>query len=147
MGINVLSLFDGMSCGQIALERSKIKVDNYYASEIKPHAINHVKLRYPGTVYLGDVRKVNYTNLGIEVDTSESGMRVFGVDVNLIIGGSPCKGISKLNQKQEGLKHDESILFWQYLRILKEIRLINPKVKFLLENTQGNKEAIRIITK
>ena len=147
MGLNVLSLFDGLSCGRIALDRSKISVDNYYASEIKPHAIKHTKIKYPGTIQLGDVRNVHYTNLGIEVDTSESGMRVFGVDVDLLIGGSPCKGISTLNQKQQGLRHDESILFWEYLRILKEIRKTNPKVKFLLENTQGNKEAIAIITK
>lgn len=132
-GINVLSLFDGMSCGQIALERAEIKVDNYHAAEIKKSAVELVKLRYPKTIQLGDVRNVNYVSLGSKID--------------LLIGGSPCKGVSKLNQNQEGLKHKESILFWEYLRILKEIRQTNPDVKFLLENTQGQKEAIQIITK
>lgn len=145
--MNVLSLFDGMSCGQIALERAGIKVDNYFAAEIKPAAIGLVNKRYPKTVQLGDVRKVHYTNLGIEVDKSETSMRVLGVNIDLLIGGSPCKGVSKLNQKQQGLEHKESILFWEYLRILKQIRKTNPKVKFLLENTQGQKEAIQIITK
>lgn len=145
--MNVLSLFDGMSCGQIALERAGKKVDNYFASEIKPAAIGLVNKRYPGTVQLGDVRNVHYTNLGIEVDKSETSMRVLGVNIDLLIGGSPCKGVSKLNQKQQGLEHKESVLFWEYLRILKQIGKINPNVKFLLENTQGQKEAIKIITK
>lgn len=145
--MNVLSLFDGMSCGQIALERAGKKVDNYFAAEIKPAAIGLVNKRYPGTVQLGDVRNVHYTNLGIEVYKSETSMRVLGVNIDLLIGGSPCKGVSKLNQKQQGLEHKESILFWEYLRILKQIRKTNPKVKFLLENTQGQKEAIQIITK
>lgn len=146
-GINVLSCFDGMSCGQIALERAGIKVDGYFASEIKDSAIGLVKQRYPGTIHLGDVRNVYYTNMGIEVDEDESNVRILGVNIDLLIGGSPCKGISKLNQKQQGLGHKESILFWQYLRILKEIQKVNPAVKFLLENTQGQKESIRIITK
>lgn len=145
--MNVLSLFDGISCGQIALERAGKKVDNYFASEIKPAAIGLVNKRYPGTVQLGDVRNVHYTNLGIEVDKSETSMRVLGVNIDLLIGGSPCKGVSKLNQKQQGLEHKESVLFWEYLRILKQIGKINPNVKFLFENTQGQKEAIKIITK
>jgi len=145
--MNVLSLFDGMSCGQIALERAGKNVDNYFAAEIKTAAIGLVNKRYHKTIQLGDVRNVHYTNLGIEVDKSETSMRVLGVNIDLLIGGSPCKGVSKLNQKQQGLDHKESILFWEYLRILKQIRKINPNVKFLLENTQGQKQAIQIITK
>lgn len=145
--MNVLSLFDGMSCGQIALERAGIKVDNYLASEIKQFAIDLVTKRYPKTIHLGDVRNIHYTNWGIEKDISSSHVRVIEVDIDLLIGGSPCQGISRLNQKQEGLEHDESILFWQYLRLLKEIRLKNPNVKFLLENTPGKKAATSVITK
>ncbi len=131
--MNVLSLFDGMSCGRIALERAGKRVDNYFASEIKPHAIKLVAERFPTTQQLGDVRTLKAESIPFIIE--------------LIIGGSPCKGISKLNQNQEGLNHDESILFWQYIRILKEIKNVNPEVKFLLENVPGQKEAISIITK
>lgn len=145
--MNVLSLFDGMSCGRIALERAGHKIDNYYASEIKKEAIELVSKRYPQNIQLGDVRNIHYTTLGIEVDTGDSSMRVIGVDIDLLIGGSPCKGGSGLNQNREGLKHDESILFYDFLRILKEIRYINPSVKFLLENVPGHKEMTKTITK
>lgn len=144
--MNVLSLFDGMSCGQIALEKANIKVEKYFASEIKTHAISHTKIKYPNTIFLGDVRNIHYTDLGIEIDNQIGGMRVLETNIDLLIGGSPCKGISRLNQKQEGLKHKESILFWEYARILAEIRKSNSEVKFLLENTHGNKEATKIIT-
>lgn len=144
-GINVLSLFDGMSCGQIALERAGIKVDNYFASEIKNHAIKVTQSNYPKTIQLGDVNNIHYTNYGLEID-AEMSMRVIGSGIDLIIGGSPCKGISRMNQKQEGLLHKESILFWQYVRLLNEVKQVNPNVKFLLENTHGNKEATNKIT-
>lgn len=129
--INVLSLFDGMSCGQIALERCGINVGKYFASEIKTHAINHVKRHYPDTIQLGNVKNVNGINLG---------------HIDLLIGGSPCRGVSRLNKNQEGLKHHESILFYEYYRILNEIRLTNPNVYFLLEITHGQKEATNTIT-
>lgn len=147
--MNVLSLFDGMSCGQIALERCGFDVGNYFASEIKKHAIELVRRRYPKTIQLGDVTQIEFHNGSFAVQrNSGSWIDVPGnYNIDLIIGGSPCKGISKLNLKQQGLKHDESILFWEYLRLLKAIRKHNPKVKFLLENTQGQKEAIKIITK
>jgi len=128
--MNVLSLFDGMSCGQIALERAEIAVDKYYASEIKPHAIELVKRRYPNTIQLGDIR----------------GISELPGWIDLLIGGSPCKGISGLNQKREGLKHKESILFWEYVRLLRLAQQQNPDVKFLLENVRGNKESINIIS-
>lgn len=126
-GINVLSLFDGISCGQIALERTKTKVNNYFASEIKPHAIKCTKQNYPNTKHIGSVIDVKAINLP---------------KINLLIGGSPCKGISRLNKNQEGLEHSESRLFWEYVRLLNELK---PKY-FLLENTHGNKEATNIIT-
>lgn len=129
--MNVLSLFDGMSCGQIALQKAGVDVSAYFASEIKPHAVRLVKRRFPGTIHLGDVLHVNW----------------FGLPkIDLLIGGSPCKGISRLNQNQEGLEHSESRLFWEYVRILKELTLLNPEMKYLLENTHGQKEATGIIT-
>lgn len=126
-GINVLSLFDGMSCGRIALERAGIKVNNYFASEIKPHAIKVTQSNYPSTKQIGDITKVKGEDLP---------------KIDLCIGGSPCKGISRLNKNQEGLEHAESKLFWEYIRLLEEVK---PKY-FLLENTHGNKEATEIIT-
>ena len=126
-GINVLSLFDGISCGQIALERAGTKVYNYFASEIKPHAIKCVKENYPSTKHLGSVIDVKAIDLP---------------KIDLLIGGSPCKGISRLNKNQEGLEHSESRLFWEYVRLLNETK---PKY-FLLENTHGNKEATNIIS-
>jgi len=130
--MNVLSLFDGISCGQIALNRAGIKYDNYFASEIKPHAIKCTQHNYPGTIQLGDVLNIKAPVLPI---------------IDLLIGGSPCKGISMLNQKHEGLNNKESILFWQFIRLLKEIQRYNPNIKFLLENTHGDKNAINVITK
>lgn len=125
--INVLSLFDGISCGQIALERAEIKVNNYFASEIKSHAIKCTQHNYPNTIQLGSVLDVKGTDLP---------------NIDLLIGGSPCKGISRLNKNQEGLEHTESRLFWEYIRLLNEVK---PKY-FLLENTHGNKQATDIIT-
>lgn len=125
--INVLSLFDGISCGQIALERAGIKINNYFASEIKPHAIKCTQHNYPNTIQLGSVLDVKGINLP---------------NIDLLIGGSPCKGISRLNKNQEGLEHVESRLFWEYIRLLNEVK---PKY-FLLENTHGNKQATDIIT-
>lgn len=135
--INVLSLFDGMSCGQIALDRCGIKVNSYFASEIKPHAIKVTKHNFPNTVHIGDVRKVSFRN-GILY--TENGNYKCG-NIDLLIGGSPCKGISRLNQKQEGLEHIESILFFEYLRIFREIQEYNADLNFLLENTHGHKKS------
>lgn len=139
--INVLSLFDGMSCGMIALERCGIKVNKYFASEIKSHAIKVSKHNYPQIIHIGDVRKVRYDN-GILY--TEHG--VYDVDIDLLIGGSPCKGISKLNKNQEGLQHAESVLFYEYYRIYNEIKEYNNDIKFLLENTHGNKDSVNKIT-
>ena len=126
-GLNVLSLFDGISCGQIALERADYKVRQYFASEIKLHAIRCTQSNYPNTIQLGSVLNVKGSNLP---------------KIDLLIGGSPCKGISRLNKNQEGLEHSESKLFWEYVRLLEEVK---PRY-FLLENTHGNKEATQIIT-
>lgn len=125
--MNILSLFDGMSCGQIALKQLGIEYENYFASEIKPHAIKVTQHNFPNTVQLGDIRNIDGYKLP---------------KISILMGGSPCKGISRLNQNQEGLYHNESSLFYEYIRIKNEV---NPDY-FLLENTHGNKKATNTIT-
>lgn len=120
MGLNVLSLFDGMGCGRIALERAGIDVNSYYASEIKNHAIKVAKHNYPSIVHVGDVRELNVLELGVNFD--------------LLIGGSPCQDFSILNKERLGLRGEKSSLFYQFFWILNEIRTYNKDVKFILEN-------------
>lgn len=134
--MNVLSLFDGMSCGRIALERAGIKVDEYIASEIEDNAAIISVKNYPDIKHVGDVNKVHVTNLGIEVDKNNSSMRVICAIPDLIIGGSPCQDVSSLAALHGdlGLAGKKSGLFFQFFRILKETRDINPDVLFLLEN-------------
>lgn len=112
---NVLSLFDGMSCGQIALNRAGIRYLNYYASEIKPHAIAVTQRNYPNTIQLGDIAKIDGSKLP---------------KIDLLIGGSPCQDFSRGNAVRNGLDGAKSGLFFEYLRLLKEC---NPKY-WLLEN-------------
>lgn len=113
--MNVLSLFDGMSCGQIALNRSGIKYDKYFASEIKEHAIKCTNENYPNTIQLGDVTKLKGADLP---------------KIDLLIGGSPCQDFSMANKNKLGLEGLKSGLFYEYLRLLDELK---PKY-FLLEN-------------
>lgn len=135
MGINVLSLFDGISCGQIALERVGIKVDNYFASEIKKNAIKVTKHNFPNTIHIGDVTKVSYKDGVLYTENGE-----FETSIDMIIGGSPCQDFSpvkRINWESKGLEGDKSKLFYEYLRMLKEV---NPKY-FLLENVKMKKES------
>lgn len=119
--MKILSLFDGISCGQIALQRANIPIEVYYASEIDKYAIQITQKNYPNTVQLGDVRELNAKNLQID----------------LLIGGSPCQDLSKIKSKtRESLKGSKSSLFWEFVRILKETK---PKY-FLLENVAGMTE-------
>lgn len=113
--MNVLSLFDGMSCGQIALNKAGIKYDNYFASEIKKHAIETTQLNYPGTIQIGDVTKVSAKDLP---------------QIDLLIGGSPCQDFSMQNRERKGLAGLKSNLFFEYLRLKTELK---PKY-WLLEN-------------
>ena len=134
-GINVLSLFDGMSCGQIALERACIKVKNYYASEIDKYAIKVTKQNYPNTIHIGDVTKISYKD-GLLV--TENGD--FETKIDLVIGGSPCQSFSNLG---DGSGFDgKSGLFFHWLRIQQEV---NP-TWFLLENVNMRKQWIDKIT-
>lgn len=125
--MNVLSLFDGMSCGQIALERSGVKVNKYFACEIKPHAIKVTQHNYPNTIQLGDVTKVKGEDLP---------------KIDLLIGGSPCQDFSQANKERKGVEGEKSGLFWEYVRLLNET---NPRY-FLLENVRMKKDQENIIT-
>lgn len=122
--INVLSLFDGISCGQIALERVGIKVKNYFASEIDKNAIKVTMNNYPNTIQLGDVTKWREWNLP---------------KIDLLIGGSPCQGFSRSGNMMN-FDDPRSKLFFEYVEILKHIKKQNPKIKFLLENVRMKKE-------
>lgn len=136
-GITVLSLFDGISCGRIALERAGIKVKEYYASEIKKIAITVTMSHYPDTIQIGDVTKVHYKN-GI-LYTENGNYNVGKID--LLIGGSPCQNFSLARATDklsiDGLDGDKSKLFYEYLRIKEEC---NPEY-FLLENVKMKSES------
>lgn len=125
-GIEVLSLFDGMSCGQIALNKAGIKYNNYFASEIETKSIEITLKNYPKTKQLGSV-------IGLKSDNLPK--------IDLFFGGSPCQSFSSFGNG-EGFD-GKSGLFYEYLRLLKEI---NPKY-FLLENVVMKKEWENIISK
>jgi DNA-cytosine methyltransferase len=121
--MNVLSLFDGMSCGQIALERAGIPYDNYYASEIDKYAIKVTQANFPNTIQLGDVTKVFAKDLP---------------KIDLLIGGSPCTGFSMAG-KGLNFEDPQSKLFFEYVRLLRECA---PDF-FLLENVRMKKRIPR----
>ena len=125
-GINVLSLFDGMSCGQIALERSGIKVNHYYAAEIDKYAMSIAKKNFPNTIQLGDVCNVRAEQLP---------------PIDLLMGGSPCQGFSFAG-KQLNFDDPRSALFFEFVRLLKETK---PKY-FLLENVRMKQEYQDVIS-
>lgn len=152
--LNVISLFDGMSCGQIALNKAGFKIDKYYASEIDKYGQIVSKANFPNTIYIGDVRNVKATDLG---------------HIDLLIGGSPCQSFSfagkrkgmatkcelqilslshYLELKEQNFEFEgQSYLFWEYMRVLEEIRVINPDVKFLLENVLMGEKWQKILTR
>lgn len=139
--LNVVSLFNGIGCIWVALDRSSHKVNKRYSSEVDKYAIKINDKNYPDTVQLGDVRNVKGKDLGF---------------IDLLGGGSPCQSfsfagkrkgmstkceieITTLEQYLELKSQDfefegQSYLFWEYIRILNELREINPNIKFLLEN-------------
>lgn len=152
--MNVLSLFDGMSCGQIALTNLGCFPNKYYASEVDKFAIQQTRHVFPDTIHIGDVTKVDVSKLD---------------KIDLIIGGSPCQSFSFAG-KQAGMATTENIevtdldqyldlkimgfgftgqsyLFWEYMRILTEVRKYNPDVKFLLENVVMAKKWEAVLTK
>ena len=126
MGIKVLSLFDGMSCGQIALDQLGIDVDKYYASEIDKYAIQITQKNYPKTIQVGNICKLDPKDFQ---------------DVDLIMGGSPCQGFSFAG-KQLAFDDPRSKLFFEFVRMVEGIK---PKY-FLLENVRMKKEYLQVIT-
>jgi len=124
--MNVLSLFDGMSCGRIALERAGLPITNYYASEIDKYAIQVSKANYPDVIHVGDVEKLSSKHLP---------------EIDLLIGGSPCQGFSR-SGKGLNFEDSRSKLFFEYVRLLKECK---PKY-FLLENVKMKKEWVDVIS-
>ena len=148
--MNVLSLFDGMSCGQQALERAGIKVDNYYASEIDKYAIKVTMANYPNTIQLGSVTQVDGYSLP---------------KIDLLIGGSPCQSFSFAGKRKGMSTKDEqeiltlehylqlkaedyefegqSYLFWEYMRLLNEVK----PTYFLLENVMMGEKWEKVLTK
>jgi len=124
--MNILSLFDGMSGARIALDRAGIKVDAYFASEVDKYAIQVAQKNYPDIVHLGDVRNVTANELP---------------HIDLLIGGSPCQGFSFAG-KQLNFNDPRSALFFEYVRILKEVK----PTYFLLENVKMSKRSEKVIT-
>lgn len=149
----VLSLFDGMSCGQIALRDMGIIPEVYYASEIDKFAIAQTQLNFPETIQLGSVTELDATKLG---------------HIDLLIGGSPCQSFSfagkrvgmattdkeeiytldrYLELKRGGFQFEgQSYLFWEYMRILNEVRQTNPDVLFMLENVEMGKKWEKVLS-
>ena len=144
----VLSLFDGMSCGQIAFDKLGVKFDGiknkYFASEIKKSAIEVTKHNYANTIHIGDVTKVSYSNGTLYTENGEYEVG----EIDYLIGGSPCQDFSmikiqKMEQGKYGLEGDKSKLFYEYLRILKEVK---PKY-FLLENVRMKEDSKKQLDK
>jgi DNA-cytosine methyltransferase len=124
--MNVLSLFDGMSCGQLALKKAGIKVNNYFASEIDKYGIVIAKKNFPDTIHVGEVKELCSLDLP---------------KIDLLIGGSPCQGFSFAG-KELNFEDERSKLFFEYTRILADIK---PKF-FMLENVIMRKEFQNIIS-
>jgi DNA (cytosine-5)-methyltransferase 3A len=127
--MNVLSLFDGMSCGQIALNKAGIKYDAYFASEVDKYAIKVAQANYPNTIQIGDVTQIDHTRLP------------FG-GIDLLMGGSPCQGFSFAG-KQLNFDDPRSKLFFEFIRLRDELK---PKY-VLLENVRMKKDSENVITK
>jgi len=123
--MNVLSLFDGMSCGQIALNKLGIEYDSYYASEIDKYAIQVAQMNYPNTIHIGDVTKIKGDYFGDK-------------KIDLLIGGSPCQGFS-ISGNKLNFEDERSKLFFEFVRLLKETK---PKY-FMLENVGSMSNDVR----
>lgn len=130
-GINVLSLFDGISCGQIALQRAGIKVDKYFASEIDKHAIKVTQHNWPNTIQLGDVTKWREWNIEWE-------------SIDLLCAGFPCQAWSVAG-KQQGTNDPRGALAITLFELFTFLKEKNPKLKFLFENVKMKKEYLNYL--
>jgi len=137
--MKILSLFDGIGCTRVALERAGIPIEKYYASETDKYAIQIAEKNYPDTIQLGDIKEIDCTGGKLHYGMG----KLAETDIDLICGGSPCQDLSIAKKNRKGLDGDRSGLFWEYVRILKEVK---PKF-FLLENVNSMpKEAKALIT-
>jgi len=132
MKINVLSLFDGISCCQQALNRAGIQYNKYYASEIDKHAIKSTMCNYPDTIQLGSVTEWQTWSIDWQ-------------SIGLIVAGSPCQGFSFAG-KQLAFDDERSKLFFEFVNILRHVQKFNPDVKYILENVYMKKEHEKVIT-
>jgi DNA (cytosine-5)-methyltransferase 3A len=126
--VEVLSLFDGMSCGRLALNEANIKVKEYHSSEIDKHALKVAKANFPDNKQLGNVLNIQELPFA-----------------DILLGGSPCQGFSRAG-KQLNFDDPRSKLFFEYVRILNKLKEKNPDVKFLLENVKMRQEYQDIIS-
>ena len=134
--MNVLSLFDGMSCGRIALEKAGIKIDKYYACEIDKFAVKVSKANYPDIIQLGDVKDLTWNDLSLHAHLRPM--------IDLLIGGSPCQGFSFAgNHDVPDFDDPRSKLFFEFVRLMDETK---PKW-FLLENVRMKQESQDIISR
>ncbi|NCD00470.1 MAG: hypothetical protein EOL95_12335 [Bacteroidia bacterium] len=126
--MNVLSLFDGIACGKVALDRLGIKYDKYFASEIEGGAVHIAKANHPDIIHIGDVKKVKGSDLP---------------KIDLLMGGSPCQDLSQAMKNRKGLGGTKSSLFFEFVRLFDETK---PEY-FLFENVGGaKKEDIKLIS-
>jgi DNA (cytosine-5)-methyltransferase 3A len=131
--MKILSLFDGISCARVALERAGIPISKYYASEVDKNAIVVAQKNYPDTIQLGDVTQIDGCHIGI-----------ISKGIDSLIGGSPCQDLSIAKKNRKGLDGERSGLFWHFVRIKNEVQ---PKY-FILENVASmSKESKDIISK
>lgn len=128
--MNVLSLFDGISCGQVALQRAGIKVGQYFASEIDKHAIEVTQRHYPKTIQLGNIKNIELDNLP---------------KIDLLMGGSPCQGFSFAG-KRLNFDDPRSKLFFDYVGVFQYLNKKNLNMMFLLENVKMKKEYVKVIS-
>lgn len=119
-GLNVVSLFNGMNTGRVALENQGFKVGKYYSSEIKPYAIELTQYHYPDTIQVGDVTKWREWNIDWKT-------------IDLVLSGSPCQDLSNAGKKA-GIHGKKSSLFFVFIEILNHIKKLNPNVLYLQEN-------------
>ena len=129
MGKVILSCFDGISCGQVALQRLGVKIDRYFASEVDKYAIKITQENFPDTIQVGDIREVAPKQ-----------------KIDILIGGPPCQDVSLAGKGKGLIEGERSSLFFEFVRVLKVCKAVNPNLKFLVENTRMKKEYVDIIS-